>query len=99
MTYQDSEVHAGFVCKACRELVAKQAAEIERLQDAKRRALAIADERGKENDRLRADLAKIRTALYRYYEGGIGVKGMCEDIGTVLDNQLIGTEQLAGDQK
>lgn len=31
-------------------------AEIERLQDAKRRALAIADERAKENDRLRAAL-------------------------------------------
>ena len=34
-------------------------AEIWRLQDAKRRALAIADERGKENDRLRAALKQI----------------------------------------
>jgi hypothetical protein len=33
--------------------------EIERLQEAKRRALAIADERSKENVKLRAALQKI----------------------------------------
>jgi hypothetical protein len=33
--------------------------EIERLQDAKRRALAIADERAKENVQLRSALEKI----------------------------------------
>lgn len=37
--------------------------EIERLRDAKRRALQIADERAKENVRLRAALVKIRDAL------------------------------------
>ena len=36
-------------------VVRKLEAEIVRLQDAKRRALAIADERGIEADRLRAD--------------------------------------------
>jgi hypothetical protein len=36
-------------------------AELERLQDAKRRALAIADERGKENAALRAVLNEIVT--------------------------------------
>jgi hypothetical protein len=39
--------------------------EIERLQDAKRRALAIADERAKENVRLRAE----RDALVKALEG------------------------------
>ncbi len=41
------------------EASAQDRAEIARLQDAKRRALAIADERGKENDRLQAALRKI----------------------------------------
>jgi hypothetical protein len=38
--------------------------EIERLQDAKRRALAIADERAKENVRLRAE----RDAMVKAFE-------------------------------
>ena len=41
------------------ETVMAAVTEIERLQDAGRRALAIADERGKENDRLRAKLEQI----------------------------------------
>jgi hypothetical protein len=45
-------------------LYGKLAAEIERLQDAKRRALAIADERSKENVRLRAALQKIIAEPY-----------------------------------
>jgi hypothetical protein len=60
--------------------------EIERLQDAKRRALAIADERAKENVRLRAErdvlvkaleqaraaMLKIRTASIAGCEEGYG---------------------------
>lgn len=38
-------------------------AEIERLQDANRRALAIADERSRQNVGLRADIEKLREAL------------------------------------
>ena len=37
--------------------------EIERLQAAKRRALAIADERSKENIELRAEIERLRAAL------------------------------------
>jgi hypothetical protein len=35
-------------------------AEVERLQDAKRRALAIADERTKENVELRSEIERLR---------------------------------------
>lgn len=48
------------ICPACDcgysgpQQIAAQRGEIERLQDAKRRALAIADERAKEIERLRA---------------------------------------------
>jgi hypothetical protein len=44
-------------------LCAEAADEIERLQDAKRRALAIADERAKENVRLRAERDELIEAL------------------------------------
>lgn len=39
--------------------------EIERLQDAKRRALALADERSKENVDLRAEIERLRAALFK----------------------------------
>ena len=42
---------------------AKLAAEIERLQAAKRAALAIADERSKENVGLRAENVRLNAAL------------------------------------
>lgn len=44
------------VTPICREA----ADEIERLQEAKRRALAVADERAKENVALRAELERLR---------------------------------------
>lgn len=47
------------------DLIARQKAEIERLQDAKRRALAIADKRVKENAALRADNVRLRAELAR----------------------------------
>jgi hypothetical protein len=37
--------------------------EIERLQGAKKRALAIADERSRENVELRAEIEKLQAAL------------------------------------
>ncbi len=47
-----------------RALLRKGAAEIERLNEAKRRALQIADERSKENAQLRAELQKAETDGY-----------------------------------
>ena|SRR5215471_20532944 len=41
----------------------KKDAEILRLQDAKRRALAIADERSKENVELRAEIVRLRAGI------------------------------------
>ncbi len=42
------------------DIIRKQAAEIARLQGAKRRALAIADARAKENAALRAEIKRLR---------------------------------------
>ena len=51
-------------CIGCAEILMHEAAdEIERLQAAKRRALAIADERSKENVELRAENERLRAAL------------------------------------
>ena len=77
-------------------------AEIERLQDAKRRALAIADERGKENDRLRVDLAAALEdrarfpdkpdSIGRMIEGHIGSLKLAKEeadrhaVGAILQN-------------
>jgi hypothetical protein len=41
------------------EIIRKQGVQIARLQDAKRRAMAIADERSKENAVLRAELESV----------------------------------------
>lgn len=45
------------------DMADERVAEIERLQEAKRRALAIADERSKENVALRAENDRLRAAL------------------------------------
>ena len=47
-------------------LLQRGAGEIDRLQEAKRRALAIADERGKENVHLRAAITAIRELAGRH---------------------------------
>ena len=45
------------------EIIRKQAAEIARLLDAKRRALVIADDRSKENAALHVEIKRLRTEL------------------------------------
>jgi hypothetical protein len=53
--------------------------EIERLQDAKRRALAIADERAKENVRLRAERDLLVRALEDIKQATIDGR-VCDDV-------------------
>lgn len=50
-------------------LATAAADEIERLQEAKRRTAAIADERSKENVGLRAEIERLRAALAYAYDG------------------------------
>jgi hypothetical protein len=58
-------------------LLIEAADEIERLQEAKRRALAIADERSKENVRLRKALETIQQ---RANESGTGEMGLLDTV-------------------
>jgi hypothetical protein len=49
-----------------RERANEAAAEIERLQEAKRRALAIADERGKESNALRQENERLQRVISQF---------------------------------
>lgn len=61
------------------QYIAREAAhEIERVREAKRRALQVADERSKENVELRAELARIRQVI-------VQIKDVCDD-NLCLDN-------------
>jgi hypothetical protein len=88
-----SDIHIGITARAVAEAIEierkKSAAEIERLQAAKRRALAIADERAKEANALRAALRSARCP-------GGGFNGMPKDaeptVGLCLDHKVCGCD-------
>lgn len=64
------------------------AQEIERLQEAKRRALAIADERAKEACHLRAQLASARKAL-EPFALDVGAVSLGKALGHITREHLL----------
>ncbi len=67
-------------------LILDMADEIERLQAAKRRALAIADERNKEGAALRAEIERLRTALDKIATYGEDYHGY---VNAVIDGKPV----------
>lgn len=68
-------------------------AEIQRLQDAKRRALAIADERAKENVALRAALAAPASERVRE-KAANGIRTFCQSLGAGVVTMSAGVERI-----
>lgn len=60
------------------DLLADARAEIERLQEAKRGALSVADERSKENVGLRAEIERLRAALTKLSNEVLGSMPLLE---------------------